>query len=405
VSKQCIKPKAKVFAKTLEVLVLCTSFFFVACGPTVTQSARLDSFRPESFLVLPNVYASDIKREKVDYIRSALIQELQGSGFVVLDDAVVNRICSDETCPERNALAKRFSVNAFLELNVSSIQRANILAAYYNAIKGRLRLLDNSSQELLSIEQSQSEKGGLLFNSGQVLQGLISSVENSRDESFNNLADKFVRTLVSKLPSVRRDRGISEAMGVSISSINIQPKGESRYELCAEGTPQVNAFFLFGQNKASLREEGKGRYCGVFLIGMEPKEGTKFAVELRSPFGIVAQRAIDTAYLPRSCDPSGLVKKESRGSTSILRVQCENVADPELKKLCEEKAKRCASAQFIVYRGAGEAGPFEKVGILPASSWTWTDTHLKSNMQPHYTIIAVSQEGFRSLPAPVMETW
>ena len=75
-----------------------------ACGPTVISKLPSNAKLPASVAVLPPDYSIDMPRERIEYIRKAVISELKNANFVVIDDKVVLGTCSSFKCDERKAL-------------------------------------------------------------------------------------------------------------------------------------------------------------------------------------------------------------------------------------------------------------------------------------------------------------
>ena len=180
-----------------------TLLFVAACGTTVTKSSQFEQSSPSLYALLPVTYPSDIRPERAAYIRTALERELATRGFVLLDDSVTLRVCGEASCPGRSELVSRYGVDGFLQLSLDGTNRINFGAGFYNNISGDLLLLNRESEELVRIEHSESERGGLLFNSGQVIEGIVSTVDNTGDLSFSNLADEFAQELALKVPKSR----------------------------------------------------------------------------------------------------------------------------------------------------------------------------------------------------------
>ena len=121
--------------------------------------------------LLPTLAGPGIQRENAAYLQAAVENELRNHGYIVLEEAVVNRVCSaDAACPRREILTERYGADGFFQLTIESVSRNNFLAGFVNVISGTLSLKSAAGIELASISQDQSERGGLLFNSGQIFQ-------------------------------------------------------------------------------------------------------------------------------------------------------------------------------------------------------------------------------------------
>ena len=208
----------------LTILILLLS----ACGPTVSLSPQLKDKEIKSIAVLPVSTKSVIKRERLDYLRDSLAKELQGNGFSITDDSVIDKVCSNNECPERNILTTKYGADVIAKLDIDSIDRTNFIAGFYNTITGSLTLQDKSGADLAKIDHTQREKGGLLFNSGQVIQGLKSTLNNFGDDQFSALGDEFAKTLVAKIPKPSKSQTPRLA---KIESVDLSTQGSSLYKV------------------------------------------------------------------------------------------------------------------------------------------------------------------------------
>ena len=143
------------------------SLCLLGCSaPRVKPSPALASKAIQTVVVLPPQSGTAVTRERLGILRSALQNEFSNQGFVVVDRDVVDATCTDATCSGRGVLIARYPIDAFATLTIDSASRNNFLAGYYNAIVGRLILEDVEGMELLDVRHTESERGGLLFNSG-----------------------------------------------------------------------------------------------------------------------------------------------------------------------------------------------------------------------------------------------
>jgi hypothetical protein len=115
--------------------LLCTAALLVltSCGPSFTTHIPKDAALPRSVALLPADYSVDIPRERVDIVRGALTNALRNEGFVVVEEKVVNRVCSSPACPEKAELANQYLVDGFVKLKLSSVSENNFLAGYYDS--------------------------------------------------------------------------------------------------------------------------------------------------------------------------------------------------------------------------------------------------------------------------------
>lgn len=367
------------------------AFYFVslslACGPTVKKTPELSQRENRVIGMLPVNTDDEIRRERLDYLQTSLKRELQSSGYLVVDDALLSGECGGADCPRLPTVAKKFQIQTFAKLHIDSLYRANFLAGYLNTLHGNLRLFDSSGREIESIEHTEREKGGLVFNSGQVLEGLRSTSDNFGDDSFNRLGERFVKVLVGEVPPPKGATESQSFTAVKLAQVNTLSLGEGRYQFCAVGTTGGRASIVIDSQKTSLRELENGKYCGSLFLGGLIKPTTRMYLELRSPYGVVDRQEIEAKPF-LLCDLSGLLKRD--GAT--LSFGCSGRSEQE-RGACESQLSQCKDTQLIVFQGASEAGPFEKRGMLQSS---WTDNNAATSSSSVYAVLAVSPRGTKA---------
>ena len=372
-----------------KISILLSLLLASSCGPTVKLAPDLPAELPRTVALLPVASGGDVRRERVDYLERALRRELDSVGFVVLDAAPTVDLCADSRCSRRSELASKYGVQGLLTFDIESAYRANIIAGYVNTIHGTLRLFSASSKELASVDHTERERGGLLFNSGQVLEGLRSTSDNFGDESFNRLADRFVKTLVDSLPKPKGTGALSQLGELNLSGATSTGLGGGRFEVCAVGSAGGRAFVNVDRTRIPLREVQPGKYCSALLLGGLVRPGSRVVVELRSPFGVAKTTDLESKQF-LLCDLNGLLQLTA-GPT--VRFGCSESGSSPKGTECAEWLQQCRGTELVVYRGAAEGGPFERLGVMSAP--TWTDSAPRSEA-PVYAVVAVSSNGARS---------
>ena len=374
------------------VLFLLLLALVAGCGPKVITSEALKNGTPRALAVLPINYPSGVQRERADYLRSALISDLRQRGFVVLDDNVITTVCSSPDCPQRTALTSKYLADGIVALHLDSVARNNFLAGYYNAITGELTLANRSGLQLLEVQHTESERGGLLFNSGQIIQGIISQINNSEKNSFSRLADKFAKTLVSKIPAPAATSLEDEAAEVAIKAVKLTPIKTGGEEICVSATPQSMAFVLLPGQRANLREISPGQYCSRLRVADITTDMSTLSVEVRSPYGKSARQALKSGFA--SCDLDGLVSVRTQGASKKLVLSCA----PALSK-CDDRFQSCGAHHFIIYRAESPLGPFTKVAEVRDLAWQIPIQGKADSAL--YQVVAVDKHGNFSVPAAV----
>jgi len=284
----------KVILVTLSSLFLS---FFLACGPSVKLSPELLEKRLKKIAILPIVAPPELRSERVAFIESYLYRSLRSKSYEILDREVMASVCTDGFGECSQELLELFKLDGFVIVQVESDTMRDFGLGFYNAISGNLQLLSPESQVLARIEHTESKKGGLVFQSGQVIDAISEQIENYGDEGFNALAEKFVDEIVAEVPSGARSSGrVTEASEqVLIRNARARELGEGVYEVCVNGTPNRIASVLISQRRSNLREVSKGRYCGNFFVseGSKRKEAAFSKIELKTPFGRPVIKEVD----------------------------------------------------------------------------------------------------------------
>jgi hypothetical protein len=183
---------------------------------------------------------------------------------------------------------KTYPVDGFVSLNIKSISGNNFFAGYVNIIDGKLDILSKNNQQLYQADYLASEQGGVLFQSGQIFQGIKEQVESYQgDDQFRSLSRKFISRLVSALPQVHSE----ESFPPEIKNVRVSPKKDGSTEICSIGTPGIGADLLIGQLRSNLREVASGEYCGYFIL----EEKKKVELEFSNPFGAFARSVLPLA--------------------------------------------------------------------------------------------------------------
>lgn len=352
--------------------------FLSACGPTAQIKPGFSDLHIATLAILPVIDKSELPQDQVATAFVGIGQELRNAGFLVLDDAVIQRVCPTMPCAEEKKLFSEYLVDATVQLTIESKTQANVLAGYYNDISGSLALVDKNGQELARISGTEREKGGLLFNTGQIFQGLISQ---SRNEGATKLLNAFFRKLVAQVPapSALDTRG-AEATMVDIKSVDTRITGADEREICLSATPRSLAYLVFGRVKSNLQEVSPGRYCRQFFLNASFGE-TDAEVEVRSPFGNSVRTSIALADTP-DCNLDQRVALNAASGKQTITFSC--------------PASGKQPVRYLIYKSENDIPKFSKVDEV--SSMTWTDSSGSVGQDAQYVIIAKSARGDRSLP-------
>lgn len=375
-----------------KIVTLLTLLLLTSCGPKLVVSSPTMQNDIYSLALLPRQYPPNVTRERADYIYSAIAAELSAHGYRTIDETITNRLCANGSCLGEKSPASQLGVQAFVDLKIESASRSNFIAGYYNAISGILSLKTPTGNEVLRVEHTESERGGLLFNSGQLLRGLSTTADNSSPEAFNALADKFSKTIVSKLPAAKTTRRIESASTLSINKVALMRAANFSDELCIDAPSSLMAYAILGRSRSTLREVFPGHYCGRFRLDDIPGL-TSLAVEIRSAYGESDRQDVNTSTTKSAtCDLRDKVRAQldSSGRLSIA-LQCLDASGSYTT--CTVVPQECRGHEFRVYRSPKQLGPFERFAAFTGPSWS-----ARARASDSFQIVAVDKAGGFSVP-------
>ncbi|MCB0358314.1 MAG: hypothetical protein KDD44_01715 [Bdellovibrionales bacterium] len=370
----------------------------VGCGPTVTLSPEFADSSNSIVAVLPPEYPEGVSRERIDYLHDLLVVELKNADLLVLSPEIVASVCSSPRCPERTALQKTYDVSRFIRLEVRSYSESNFIAGFYNALDGNLSFESVDGSVLGNVTQTESERGGLVFDSGQVFQGILEQYRDAVGESFSMLGAKFVRSLINELPRPSQAAtGLARVAPPEITSVVTSRPRPGLLEVCVRGPDTAMGSLVIGQERATLRSNGMGNHCGIFrLDAISLESRSRPVVELRSPLGLTAREVVNLpATVP--CDVRGQVIAARTAQGTEFRFRC--TADRPSAS-CGENDTPCAESKIIVYRSQGPELPFIPVGEGTLGSVIDRQTAAQPEAI-RYQVVTVSPAGVFSLPTPV----
>jgi hypothetical protein len=347
--------------RSTQILLALISLTLTACAPKVTSSLPVGGSLPLALAVLPPDYSGDIPRERVDIVHDAIVQELRNRNFLVADQTIMSNLCSAPSCPERSEIARNYLIDGFVTVKLDSFSRNNFIAGYYNQLQGSVSITDTKDAQLISVSHTENESGGVLLQSGQVFQGILSQIRHSGDEVFDDLSERFAHQVVEKLPapSSSESPGRPESTSLALTAATAELTSPSTYTVCAHGTPHSFAYLLLGTTRTPLREVSPGRYCRVFSsLVSGPSVGAE-AIELRTAFGNSAREAVSIPSEP----PCALKDRVTTVETGRAEVLCTTVGEDNSTrgKGCSSSIPHCGVEKILIYQASQTGGPYQKV--------------------------------------------
>ena len=258
------------------------------CGASVMLfgSAPLKTV-PQRVALMPPEFPDELLPERAEIIQARMEGALKNAGYLLVDREIVERVCLTRSCPDRATLISRYEVEGFIDLKISSVSKNGFLAGYVDELRGEL-VLSDVSRPLLSVDHLETEAGGLLFQSGQLLEGLRAQAAHSGEAPFDLLAAKFARETVGKLPRPTQDAGKVATVPVRIVDASVKSINRDVFQVCAKGSPRALASVLVAGRRTNLRETAPGQFCGIYWLKSDSADVVE--VELRSYFGHAVRR-------------------------------------------------------------------------------------------------------------------
>lgn len=346
--------------------LLLAAVFALSCSPAKPETAKTRERVPRYVLLAPLPESPGLVKHRADYFEDALRSGLRTRGYAVLDGELTRRLCQPDSCENLVSFAGQYGLQGRFVFTLEKAGGTNLLLAYSNRLIGRLDLYDLQDNQILSIEDKQRQRSGPLIESDQLIEAVASHYRNRSDENFNSLVDRFVRSIVLKLPKPGGDEGISR---LKIQRVDVN-ETKGRIEICAYGTPGNQASLRFSPGvSTNLREVSPGKYCSLFSPGVS---ADKISAELRSPFSERSEESFSLGS-HAACSLIGKVTVRSEKKQDTITI-------------CPDGAC-CPGAKFEIYEAPNPAGPFKKVGVTDKR--TWQRTKRTKSAPRYYSVAAV----------------
>lgn len=272
----------------MRAILLVFLTLLAGCSGMTTLNPLLEKSPPKTLALLPLNTKNDINRERAEALYKLVGQELRNRGYLLLDNQLVTKFCGSVPC-ETDPIFSNYKTDATALVEIESISQNNFVAGYYNTISGSLDLSDKEKMSLAMVSHTESESGGVLLQSGQVIQGIIDQIEHTGDEGFVLLAQRFARSVANKLPVT----GGSNQGTPAINNISAKSTKRDLVKICATSSEGLLATLVGSKLRSTLRETTPGNYCGIFRKDSLASQKRELSVEIRSPFGASTRKNIE----------------------------------------------------------------------------------------------------------------
>jgi len=379
--------------KNLKYLYLIV-VIILGCAPKVDFSPKLSEKNLSRIVLLPSVGSEDISSSRVNFLEEHLRNELTNKGYLLVDPLNTQQVCNKYPCDRMNELFEEYGVDAVVVFMIDEFAKSDFGIAYYNSLGGKLLFLDGTVDPLVKIEYQESERGGLLFDSGQVFKGLQDQFDNTvKDQAFSLLAERFIKHLAEKVPQAaivpteaKRD--------LKLNRVKVRSVEKGKVEICMLGTPGMQAFLKTESSSTNLREVKSGFYCGRFL-----KYGLlNGVVELRDPFGLAVESEINVAPSFQCKLKISEPNQDNKNAIPVVDNNCLQLGVMEKKGLKCKQLVDCSDSKIYLYGASQRVGPFQKIAKYGVKGWQLENA---SDIYKNYQVVVVDRFGFGHLIKPV----
>lgn len=337
---------------------------FVSCSNSkIKVSSEFKETKPKLVALLPIKSTLDLRDARVVILEQLIRSNLKLRGYTLVEEPVVKKICPTYDCQQVAKLFSGYGISAYVQAEIESFSRNNFGLGFYNTISGNIKFSDRNGKELLKVVRSEKEKGGLLFQSGQILQGLKEQLNNSGDEAFNLLAEKFSRELAWGVPAYDNQAAATDSLAQSkleLASLDeIKPQ---LYKICARSDNGSLVNLVFKRERVSLKSNASGLFCRILWLNDIALSNNNIFLEARTAYGDVVRK--DLTFVNEAVceldDQTTLVKTLDKNELS-LNIQCQTRKEkPGVLFSCQDSNKTCSIKRLVIYHSDSEIGPYTK---------------------------------------------
>jgi len=314
------------------------------CGPDVVVNEELlKKSAPKTVAVLPFTAAKDLGGErarlKVDAIRQTFHRRFRALPYLHLDLDVTDRLLeqsgvktAEQAAAARFAqIQKTLGVDAFVRGEITALGDFKGGVLYRLSIGGKIALIDaRTGQELAHVEHTEADTGGLLLQTGALVEGIQQTMDNFSDLGFVRLAEKFANEVVKPFP---KPPVVPEVVQPNLKSARLAVRGGGAaatqalaagdvIEATVEADPNLYVTLQLGTDLSPipLAAERPGVYRGAYRVARGDRFAGRPTVRLRDRFGVTAAKVLDEIRVDARppAAPRGL---EASAKAGIVRLK------------------------------------------------------------------------------------
>jgi hypothetical protein len=297
--------------------------FILACsrsGSAITAHDKESLATVKALVYLQPIAKQDVPRELLQSLDQQIRSELHNRGYVFLDPVIATQYCPNVTCTK---LPASYPIDAIARFTLNKLNHINAIIGHYSEMAGTLTFYKPDGSKLFAIKEALKERGGLVFNLGQIFKGIVATIKNNAQDRYNLLAEKLARNIALNLPQNNKEQALlSEQLIPKVNKVTAtKEKATAFYKpspytsamlndrkfatrICLYGTSD-NLAYLVIRGESGLRSEirmpeiQKGIYCRTVAseIIKQAEKAQKNSdsgvyVELKTPFGNSIRRNV-----------------------------------------------------------------------------------------------------------------
>jgi hypothetical protein len=383
------------FMRRLFLLLLT---FLASCGPVVQSSVPLNSLAIQTVALLPIQSKVPVQRELLTQLQSALEVALEGRGYVIINQNLTGSLCegksrTNKSCLYAADLSEQFGVDAFFQFELTSSRSSNFILAKYKEVGGRLNILNPDLKKVASIDSKVRVTGGVLLNSGQLVEGVKTSLYQ---DSGNPIVYKMVSQLASSLPVPRSQIGVlPDAFNrPNVSNIDVRPLGDGRYQLCLNTDGAYDDVFLqIDSQRAALTSVEAHRFCGKYYLGDLVTPESQVSLVVYSVYGLRTEVNLDQLAFAE-CSASML-------QSAIDNRACQDVSSKDTHGSCPQRFKHCNIAEFALFKKDSGQDVYRQVSSIASNANSLNAALSDTLASEEVRLVAHSKNGSTSIPITV----
>ena len=380
---------------SLMPLVLC---FFLSCGPVISSSVPIQSLAMQTVALLPIKSKIPVQREFLTQLHTALELALESKGYVIVNQNLSKSLCefkeqSSTSCLYAADLSEQFGVDAFLQFELTSSRSTNLFLAKYKEVGGRLNILNPDLKQIASIESKVRVTGGALLSSGQLVEGLKSTLNDNNKDS---LVYKMALEIASSLPSPRSQIGVlPDAFNRPVvSKVDVKRLGDARYQFClASDGAKDEAFLKIDNYRAALSPISKGHYCGKYYLGDLVSPESQVSLVVYSVYGLRTEVELDQSVFAE-CSASQL-------QSALTGESCQSQSSQAKTLNCLSDFRACNISELSVFKKEASDDVYRQTSRIKSGALSAEHLLREKAGGEEVRLVFYSKNGSSSIPLNV----